>query len=339
LPELKFPLPAPRELWLAESAAEWKRIYLETIPLESPVSPRFMDIVHDISLLDIMQEHIDVDLCCTAMIYSFWGQVWSFQESAKFYLIGESEGPSTKGLWLTIQQSELCRDIETLVNQLTKAQRQPLELQVIQHLFMMALYVSFEELQKFAGKGGEEEASRAHAFLQLWVDTPNARKAIWHAGQLFNAARNLPPAELRGFFSIAVYLGSLTLWVYAHLCSPISDTGQDSAVQQDRRTDDQNSNVALDGHETRETRIFISVGRGQPGLTSSPTALDTEERFIALHDPNVAFKITSEIYRNNFPVLEEPLPPLVENLQTLMRDLSSRPESRFSRAVTEEVSG
>jgi hypothetical protein len=326
-------------LWFANSAVEWKKRYLETTPLELPMNPRLMDIVHDISLLDIMQEHIDVDMCCTAILYSFWGQVWSFQESSKFYMLGEGQRTNTKGLWVTIQQSELSRDIESLVSKLTKAQRQPLELHIVQNLFMMALYVSFEELQKFAGKGGEEEASRAHAFLQFWVDTPNARKAVWHAGQLFNAARKIPPAELRGFFSIAVYLGSLTLWVYAHLSSHPSGAPRGSTTQYGRGQDDQSSNVILDGPETRETRMFVSVGQGRPGLTYSPTLLDTEERFASLEDPNVAFEIARQIYRNNFPVIREPLPPLVENLETLMRDLSSRPESRFSRAASEEIRG
>jgi hypothetical protein len=321
---------------------EWKNKYLERNPLESAMNPKLIDLLYDTSLLDILQDYIDQDLCCTAIMYSFWGQVWSFQESSKFYMTGGSQGTNSQGLWLTMQQSELSRDVENLITQLSKIQRQPFEIQLIQHLFLMALHVSFDELQKFAGKGGEEEASRAHAFLQSWVDTPNARKAAWYSGQLLRAARQFPPAELRGFFSIAVYLGSLTLWVYAHLSTHLSapeNSSRAPETSQTSRRDRRNSDVALDGPETRETRVFVSAGQGRPGLTSSSGLLETEEEFASLDDPNVAFKVARQIYRHNFPILEEPLPPLVENLETLMKDLSGRPESRFSRAVSEELRG
>lgn len=52
---------------------------------------------------------------------------------------------------------------------------------------------------------------------------------------------------------------------------------------------------------------------------------------LKLADPNAALKIARDLYRSNFPVMDGPLPPLVENMGNLMRDLSSLPDSRFSR--------
>ncbi|KAH7628682.1 hypothetical protein B0T09DRAFT_344404 [Sordaria sp. MPI-SDFR-AT-0083] len=110
-------------------------------------------------------------------------------------------------------------------------------------MFSLALHVDLNQLQSFAGKAGEEEARRASAhFLHQhhypgtgregngpggaggggggWVRSTDARYAVWHAGQVFRAARGLPPTGLRGFNAMAVYFASLTLWVYGFLGGP-----------------------------------------------------------------------------------------------------------------------
>ncbi|KAK1783800.1 hypothetical protein QBC45DRAFT_455966 [Copromyces sp. CBS 386.78] len=110
-------------------------------------------------------------------------------------------------------------------------------------MFSLALHVDLNQLQSFAGKAGEEEARRASAhFLHQdhypgtgregnggaggagggggWVRSTDARYAVWHAGQVFRAARGLPPTGLRGFNAMAVYFASLTLWVYGLLGGP-----------------------------------------------------------------------------------------------------------------------
>ncbi|KAK3388990.1 hypothetical protein B0T20DRAFT_511002 [Sordaria brevicollis] len=102
-------------------------------------------------------------------------------------------------------------------------------------MFMLALHVDLNQLQSFAGKAGEEEARRASAhFLNQegnepsgigsggggWVRSTEARHAVWHAGQVFRAARALPPTGLMGFNAMAVYFASLTLWVYGLLGGP-----------------------------------------------------------------------------------------------------------------------
>ena len=102
-------------------------------------------------------------------------------------------------------------------------------------MFALALHVDLNQLQSFAGKAGEEEARRASAhFLHQdgernggasgggggWVRSEDARYAVWHAGQVFRRARELPPTGLRGFNAMAVYFASLTLWVYGLLGGP-----------------------------------------------------------------------------------------------------------------------
>jgi hypothetical protein len=72
----------------------------------------------------------------------------------------------------------------------------------------------------------------------------------------------------------------------------------------------------LDGDETPELRIYIASGCGIPSLQ-----LGDEKR--DLRDAAVIPTVMTNIFRANYPAKSDPFPPLLENLVTLMRDLSS----------------
>ena len=92
-------------------------------------------------------------------------------------------------------------------------------------------------------------------------------------------------------------------------------------------------NIILNEGETSQLRNFRSNDEGVPGLI----VMDSERssQFVPLEATDRILGVARDIYRGNFPVLEEPLPPLVENLGNLLRDLSSLPGSRVSRAPSE----
>jgi hypothetical protein len=295
------------------------------------------DVMHDTNLFDVLRDHIDINLCSLAAVHGFWGQIWALQETSKFYLSNQTgQGSATHRVLLTAQHRELYQDIQSFVAKVSDLAKQPPSFVIIVEFFMMTLHVSPDELQRFAGKSGEEEAARAAASLQKWISTADARKAAWNAGQIFRSAKSMPPAELRDFHAIALYFASLTLWAYGLLSSPNSTQENDGQNLPPRNQEERDGsiNISLDGPETRETRVFLSLNQGVPGL-NYPYAGETI--FESLDNPNMVLKIAREIYRNNFPALEDPLPPLVENLGNLMRDLGSLPGSRFSRSCSESV--
>lgn len=336
LSELNFSIPASRDLWLADTAVKWKQKYLTKSALASPI-PRIIDVMHDISLFDVLRDHIDTGVCSLAVLHGFWGQIWALQEASKFY-IGNQTGQdsATHRVLLTAQHRELYQDIQGFATMVSDLPKQPPGIVIIVEFFMMTLHVSPDELQRFAGKSGEEEAARTATSLQKWIPTADARKAAWHAGQIFRFAKSMPPAELRDFHAIAVYFASLTLWAYGLLSSSNSAHESDGQHLPPRNQEGRDSSIhiSLDGPESRETRVFLSLDQGVPGL-NYPYA--GEMIFESLGNPNMVLKIAREIYRNNFPALEDPLPPLVENLGNLMRDLGSLPSSRFSRSSSESV--
>lgn len=214
-----------------------------------------------------------------------------------------------------------------------------IELILTAELFLMTLYVSLEELQRFAGKNGEDAASQALVFLSQWRHTEDARKAVWHAGQILFRASSMPPADLRDFCTIAVYFGSLTLWAYAHLSN--AELAHQSKWPNANTTlldgNTGSSVVVINAPENRETRAFVSRGQGTPVLNSQSSQSLPESHngssatHVKLNDPNGVLKLARRLLKSNFLACEGPLPPLVENIRNLMRELSSLPESFFSR--------
>lgn len=407
--ELCSSLPASRDLWRASSAEAWRDTYLGKKPQAADTAvPRISEIMNCMTILEEFEDFIDVELCYTAVLYGFWGQISSYREAVKFYGHGTIAAPrlqstmhssrnATHRLWLNTMYQELYRDISelsTFVGSLpsaTSATSNPrassrdtataTQLSILVELFMMILHVHPDDLQRFAGKYGEDEARHAAMTLEdPWASSREARHAAWHAGQVFRHARALPPASLRGFHAIAVYFASLTLWVYGLLSCSYSPQGQHQHQQQDgvatatglgagsgaagagySGASSASSSTAaavimppppptkyvlLDGDESRETRAFLSLDRGVPGLsTGSVSSADGAATAVgaeSLANPGMVLDIARNVFRENYPVRSEPLPPLVESLGNLLRDLGTglagRPSRVQSRAVSETPS-
>ncbi|KAI1335318.1 hypothetical protein F5Y15DRAFT_251127 [Xylariaceae sp. FL0016] len=332
--ELCFSVPAARDLWKAPTAEAWRDAYLRKRHLPSNADlPRISDVLHNMSTLYLYEEYIDVEFCHMALMYGYWGQIAAYREAVKFYRHGSSAANSrgnTHRLWLTSQHSELYRDLNEFYTLICSSPKATSHLAIITELFMMILHVSPDELQRFAGKSGEEEARRAAISLEdEWVNNREARYAVWHAGQVFRNARLLPPASLRGFNAIAVYFAALTLWVYGLLSCSRATHAHDGEMHAPP------TYVLMDGHEDHEVRAFLQLGKGSPGISLTGEAQSGAE---PLASPVGVLNISRNLLRNNYPVRTEPLPPLVESLGNLLRDLGSGAASHASRVASRAVS-
>lgn len=341
--ELAFSLPAARDMWKAPSAKAWRETWLRKTPLD-PITnvPRVADLMHRLRGADELAEYVDMELCHTAVLYGFWGQISAYRESVKFYQDRKEHGrESSHRLWLKTQHQELYRDVVEFSSILYSSQSDSAHLTIIAELFMMILHVSLDDLQRFAGKLGEEEARRTSSILEEgWVNSAEARYAVWHAGQVLSNARRLAPTSLRRFNAMAVYFAGLTLWTYGLLSTaknaaahnPVGGGHVDKTSQGEAHPN-WTGFVMVDGEETRETRAFLQLGRGTPALSHNGHPSEAEP----LANPSNVLMITRNVFRDNFPVRNEPLPPLVESLENLLRDLGSGPPTgRPSRAVSEE---
>lgn len=333
--ELAFTLPASRDLWCAPTAEAWRQVHHSKTTMPRPL-PRVSEVLHCVDVLDELEEFIDIDLCYSAVLNGYWGQVWAYRESVRFFTTASKGG--TNRLWLKSQHQELYQDLSgfsSIIHTSNTPRNHSTLLAIVVELFLMIMHVSPDEIQRFAGKSGEEESRRAGTSLEEnWANTSDARHAIWHAGQVFANAKRLPPASLRGFNAIAVYLASMTLWTYGLFCSPAPQGGEDADPGYLQSGEGQQANtgirrassvsgcgptkyVLLDEEETRDTKAFLQFDRGVPGLKTSQGAVEP------LSDPSKILSIARNLFRENYPVRTEPLPPLVESLGNLLRDLGS----------------
>ncbi|TQN68654.1 Nicotinate catabolism cluster-specific transcription factor [Colletotrichum shisoi] len=336
--ELNFGLPASRDLWRARSAEQWRNLYLAKTNAapDSPI-PRVSEIMHCTEILDDFGQLVDTELCYMALLHGYWGQISAYREATKFYADGiSSKRNTTHCLWLKTQYQELYRDLNDFSTMILTSKRPTAQLAVMSEVLMMLLHVSPDVLQTFAGKAGEDEARRTFGRLEeSWVTTSEARYAIWHAGQIFHHARQLPPVSLREFNAIAVYFACLTLWAYGLLSCSLSRQSSDQEMGHGTGRKPNSEYILMDSEENRETRAFLQLNRGVPGLTLNGDPADGVE---SLSNPNVVLSVARDILRNNFPVVSEPLPPLVESLKRLLQDLGSGAAGRPSRAVSEDNS-
>ncbi|ROW16503.1 hypothetical protein VPNG_02892 [Cytospora leucostoma] len=345
--ELSFSLPASRDLWRAKTPEAWRQAHNSKTAMPRSL-PLMSETIHCVDMLDELEEFIDIELCYSAILHGYWGQIWGHREAVRFYAPSKNGGAHR--LWLKTQHQELYSDLcafSTLIYTSTHPLPHSTHLTIVLELFLMILHVSPDELQRFAGKCGEEEARRAAISLEEnWANTSESRQAIWHAGQVIAKARRMPPTSLRGFNATTVYLASLTLWTYGLFCSSLADgrEGLDPYLSQpggqqpqphqasaSRRALPPPSRgsssriVLLDGEETRETKAFLQLGRGVPGLSASGGSVQP------LSDPGRILPIARSVLRENYPVRSEPLPPLVQSLENLMRDLGSGAAGHASR--------
>jgi hypothetical protein len=244
--------------------------------------------------------------------------MYSINESRKFF----PSSKSTHRLWLHTAYTELYQDLSSFSLLIPSLTNNSTRATLIAEFLQMILHISLEDLHRFAGKSGEEETRKAGEEFAAWAKTKEARIAIWHAGQVFRAAKRLMQAQNRGFNAVVLYYATLTLWAYGHSASNVEDHLISPGGQ----------NVILNESETPLSNLFLASSQGVPHLSVQDGGAAGEKVFIALAEPDKILSVARDIYRDNYPVLEERLPPLVENLCILLKDLGSLPGSRISRA-------
>lgn len=331
--ELKFGLPASRELWMAKTATEWKDVYLARAPYGYD-KYTFIDALEDPESLLAVSDYLDIHLCAMTLLHGYWYQIWALAESKKFYPTSRT----THHLSLITTHRELYSDLLDLAKKLPSTTGNSPVATLLSEFFMMILHVSPEDLHLFAGKSGEDEARDACLVFKAWTQTPASRTAIWHAGQVLRAAESVMPTQLNGFNAIVLYYSSLTLWVYGMVTLDpqisIAASGQQSAFATSTlTTTGPLIEVALNKPEAAEMIKFKANGRGIPGITGLNSEM--ANIFVPLKATDKILGIARQIYRSNFPDVDEPLPPLVANLANLLNDLCCLPSSKMSRAASE----
>ncbi|KAK3394128.1 hypothetical protein B0H63DRAFT_460102 [Podospora didyma] len=302
--ELTLPLPCSKELWFARTAEEFKIHYLSSAAAEGKRPPSLGDLFRDINLLSTNHQRLDVQFAISVFLHGFWSLIWEYRQLNSVFR------PST--LLLDSRHQELCKQLQSF-QLVTLDWREKLSAQesMVLHLLLMNLHVSLDDLQLFSGKEGEEQARRVYPTLQMWSSGPEARRALWHAGQIFRQGKRFPLGHLKDFYAIAVHHAALCLWTYGVV---IKASRQQQQQQAQLGYVDP---VFIDGEDSPHVHRYIGFGQGRAaihGPNNTSSAL--------LEDPRGCMNIAQDTLRANF-IGPDSLPPISENIIHLLKQLGN----------------
>jgi hypothetical protein len=327
--ELKFELPASEQLWLAKSALEWREEYIAAETSDQNI-PRFMEVMRDPGQLTQHSRRVNIHLSSMVILHGFWGQIHGLLDAKKYH----SQANSTHQLSILATGNELYRDLSRFAARLPELTNNSADAILLSELFLMIFHANLEDLQRFAGRFGEGEAAEATEEFKIWANTAEARNAVWHAAQVIRAAKNLLPNALMAFNAIAIYYAVLTLWIYGLMASRPSSWSDTQSLQFTSPTHSSDLEIVLNDEDGPGSRAFRENDRGTPGIIAMDSG---DKEFIPLRKADRILRFARQLYKKNCSCEDQPLPPLVEGLCDLLKELESLPGSRMSRAQSESA--
>lgn len=281
-----------------------------------------------------MRDRLDIPLGLLIVAYGMWGLILEFRtlNSVLSAHPPPNQGYGASALVISHRHQELCQLLQQFTASLPSATAgyiaqssndsnlaSTIETRILISLLLSHLHVSFNDIQLFAGREGEEDARRVFPGLQTWAASREARTALSHAGQIIRYAKML--GGPKAFFAVAVYHASLVFWTYGVL--GLRDTTSRSAQNQGM---DGNGLVWLDGDRSDDMQRFIALGRGLPCFSAGGEVSRLEE-------PDKVMNAIIDILEggnvhvtggNRLTEKDKTLvPPLVENLSQLIKELGS----------------
>ncbi|KAJ5698061.1 hypothetical protein N7462_000066 [Penicillium macrosclerotiorum] len=319
--ELTLPFPAARDLWLAPTARAWKDIWTRRYRTIGLSELNLRDLLSDPSLIGNFPPELDLEIARSALLQGLALQVWEFRQQM---LLSQGSSRATTRLWLQSRQEDLYTILRAVQND---SPNPPPVTRLMNEFVMMYLHIDIDAIQRFVGKMGELDARRAYPGLRDWSRTKEARTAIWHAGQVFRAARDVSAHQFRGFDSLSIYHAALVLWVYGLLqCGESRHLEVTTPMSEADKTPP----VPLDGPEDQGTRAFLGHGIGHPGLTMLQLRgghSGDVKVFCELIKPRSVMAVARQVFEGNcpLPLPDDVLPPMIQNLCALIQDLGSLP--------------
>lgn len=284
-------------------------------------------------MMDEYTNVTDKAVCILLACHSVAYEVFQFRQQALLLAHGPTQPRRDRWLGHLSRQKEIFEDLSTMHTYCEmQSDPAPEALFTLEYL-MMALYVSLDDIQLFSGRSGEEEARRVYPRIRDWTQDVESRTTIWHAGQVLRLARNFEKTRLRDFYAVAVYHATLTLWVFGMVTSntarrsraqtPVGPRGAVSDLNGIGNRE-QSQPVLLDGEDDKAAKGFRHLGHGKPCLWNNGQNIHGfVSKICFLENSQGVMLLAAELLKSNYPRSHSGLPPLVENLASLMIELSN----------------
>lgn len=301
--ELYLPLPESEALWHSPTAEQWKATYMRSSGPRHERQPSLVDCIQDLDILATKDIWVDGRQASMAVLGAAWRMIWEYRQldsSMKDY----NSQWCNSNLLMASRHTELTKLLQCFrISSVEDA-----KVTLILELLLMHLHMSLDDVHLFAGVEGEEEARRVYPSLVQWTKTTTARQALWHAGQVIRAARNLRQGLICDFAAIAVYQASLAFWSYG-IITRTTDSNQQL----------NNSITAwLDGAEDPCVQRWIVNGKANAAIHAWVGNPPTDGLAIMSSPDDVVAAVVQLMRRNHN---DARAPPLVDNLINIMEGL------------------
>jgi hypothetical protein len=180
----------------------------------------------------------------------------------------------------------------------------------------MHLFSPFDQIELVAGREGTEESRLAYPLLHRWIQTSDARQAIWHAGQVLSAMRNLVPEQLCNFYAVVAYHAALCVWAYG----VISQDNGDAPVAASTIAPSAQNKIMIDGEESIQTQRWIGHNLGSPMIMGLSNSLDTSTDLEPIPLASSG-ELIDTVLRTVMAKFASKNSVLVDNICNLMREL------------------
>ncbi|TLD10122.1 hypothetical protein PgNI_06364 [Pyricularia grisea] len=269
--ELTLPLPEPKQLWFASTAKEWQTQYLARGEPGNNVLPSLVTLFQDMGALGRDRHRVDIQYATAIYLHGVWSLIWELRQLAAvqrhsiFSRVSASTAPGSQigaqdpaSLLLKSRHHEICKMLEDFSSATSDWNELSAQEILTLNLLQLHLHVSMDELQILSGRENEEQARRVFIHLQTWAESEEARRAIWHAGQVLRMAKLFPTGHLKDFYAIGVHHAALTIWTYGVIKNAAGPGNLSGLSLGDL--------VYLDGPQASQVTQFINFGQGCPAI-------------------------------------------------------------------------
>ena len=262
--EMGTPLPSSAVLWKAKDAPEWLTGLINNPNLQVQQPLPLNKVIRQPHLLPAGKAVTDLSFAAIAYLAGSWALA---EDYWRMNSLTQTPGAQhTSDFVSHARHAELLFTVETFKSEWTDQFAHGAEIMMLQELVFVHLSVSFNHIAHYCGQGSEDDARVSTPYVQQWFDSPQSRAAIWHAAQVFRAAKLLPSSALSDIYVIGLYQAAQVLWVWSLLSRK-----QPLLVPEPKESPDaatfSSVVVALDGEDTSETLRFLRTGRGRSHLT------------------------------------------------------------------------
>lgn len=303
--EMETPLPCSPSLWHADSAVKWKTAYSVAIQASPGVMPSLSELMCRMSLVGTSSEVIDRPFADMALL----GGLWTLIREHRQLSLRSSEMNYWNSFVLASRHAELSAALRKFKVEVEESRSSSPQIWILQEVLSMHLHVSIDQLHAYAGRGSKEDAYAAKNYVSRWFQDEHSREAVWHAGQVCKAAKDMAPRTMGDTYVVALFQAAVVLWVYGVMSqrrdvNPHNNPGSNrDAVQ-----------IVLDGEETTDLVKFIRHGRGDPGL------MGADRVFTHVADPASLTDVVRNVITENWD--REHMPQTTEETARFLQRLA-----------------